>query len=244
MADVPELHRIVSAALQRGIEDLRARGVLLVGISGRLEHGKNEVANALGELVRDRVLPHECRSCEMAFAGSLKEATAAMFGFTDAQMHTAAGKAAIDSRWGLSPRIVLQQLGTEGVRALFGPDFWAASLIMRIPPGVGIVFITDVRFPNEADMIRAAGGILVRVVRPYSDTFPAPVGPEHASETALDRYDFAEHELLHNDNTLPALYAMVAVQLEPRVVEALPNCCLTQRCRERYNRVGGARGHA
>ncbi len=239
MAAPPDLHLAVSAALQRGIEDLRARGVLLVGISGRLEHGKNEVANALGELVRDRVLPHECCSCEMAFAGSLKEAAAAMFGFTDGQMHTAAGKAAIDPRWGLSPRTVLQQLGTEGVRALFGPDIWAASLVMRIPPDVSIVFITDVRFPNEADMIRAASGLLVRVVRPYSDTFPAPVNPEHASETALDRYDFAKHELLHNDNTLPALYAMVAAQLEPRVVEALPNRCLSQSCRDRHNCAGG-----
>lgn len=43
------------------------------------------------------------------------------------------------------------------------------------------VVVTDVRFPNEADAIEAAGGVLVRIIRPgLTDA------DQHVSETALD----------------------------------------------------------
>jgi len=44
---------------------------------------------------------------------------------------------------------------------------------------------TDVRFPNEADLIRKHGGIVVRVARPAL----APSSDVHTSETAMDNYD-------------------------------------------------------
>ena len=58
--------------------------------------------------------------------------------------------------------------------------------------------ISDVRFPNEADAIRAFGGLVVRVERPG-------VGPinGHESEIALDGYDF--DLVVVNDGTLDEL---------------------------------------
>jgi hypothetical protein len=54
----------------------------------------------------------------------------------------------------------------------------------RIPDGSKVVF-SDVRYPNEADAVRGFGGKIYRIDR-------LGVGPanEHASETALNDYDF------------------------------------------------------
>lgn len=94
-------------------------------------------------------------------------------------------------------RRVLQHLG-DGVRQ-FDPEFWVragmahADGLRRDRRDEGKwdasqwpVVITDVRYPNEADAIREAGGILVRIVRPGVDD-----GDTHASETALDGYETA-----------------------------------------------------
>lgn len=56
--------------------------------------------------------------------------------------------------------------------------------------------ITDMRFPNEMDAVKAKGGITIRVNRPYSTTggngIPATFSQTqfHPSETALDDHEF------------------------------------------------------
>lgn len=70
----------------------------------------------------------------------------------------------------LTPRYALQHLGTEWGRDCF-PDVWAALGVRRAlaylaeNPG-GLAVISDVRFTNEARLIREAGGEVWRVVRP------------------------------------------------------------------------------
>jgi len=108
-------------------------------------------------------------------------------------------------------RATLQRLGTNAIRAL-DEDFWVRAgmatvaehraTVRRWPsgefymPGRPVV-VTDVRFPNEAEAVRRAGGVLVRVVRPGAD------GGGHATETALD--DYPEDFLVDNDGTLEDL---------------------------------------
>lgn len=84
-----------------------------------------------------------------------------------------------DGREGyLTPRYVLQQLGTEFGRRLY-PDIWinialrhAAKLLDQDDDGTGspncasLVVITDVRFVDEARRIREAGGAVWRITRP------------------------------------------------------------------------------
>jgi hypothetical protein len=69
--------------------------------------------------------------------------------------------------------------------------------------------VTDVRFPNEAEAIRAQGGVVLKVLRPGFDT---GIGNDHPSEIEVDRcaYDY----LLRNDRTLPELWGRVDVVLE------------------------------
>jgi hypothetical protein len=58
--------------------------------------------------------------------------------------------------------------------------------------------ITDTRFRNEADAIREAGGIIIRVDRPGVK----PIN-NHSSETSLDHYQFDEY--ITNDGDLNKL---------------------------------------
>jgi hypothetical protein len=57
-------------------------------------------------------------------------------------------------------------MGTEAGRDVFHPDLWVHTVLRRCQnaPWNNYV-IADVRFPNEINAIRAAGGIVVRVRR-------------------------------------------------------------------------------
>ena len=96
-------------------------------------------------------------------------------------------------------RRFLQRLGTDGVRDHLGRELWVeAGMAKATTPTV----FTDVRFPNEAQAIRDAGGIVIRLVRPDAD----PVEP-HVSELAMAEWD-VDAEVL-NDDTITELHRRV-----------------------------------
>lgn len=118
----------------------------VIGIGGLKKSGKNAVADIL---VRDHgyVL--------FAWADTLKGACRLVFGFTEEQVNGDL-KEIVDAFWGLTPREVMQKVGTEGFRAIW-EDIWVRALLRRIA-GVPRVVITDCRFPNELAAVRALGG--------------------------------------------------------------------------------------
>ncbi|MGP3686216.1 hypothetical protein ACTVZO_16170 [Streptomyces sp. IBSNAI002] len=97
-------------------------------------------------------------------------------------------------------RRYLQQLGTEGGRAVLGENVWVDALL-RDYESWGPTVITDVRFPNEADAIRSRGGLVLLVERAGQDHI-AHAG--HASENALAGYAF--DGVIRNDGTVWDLY--------------------------------------
>lgn len=105
-----------------------------------------------------------------------------------------------------SIRGLMQRMGTEVGREMFGENIWVDTALKSIAPGEKIV-ITDVRFPNEAEAIKATGGKLWRVERPG-------VGPanDHPSESALDDYEFPIK--LANEGTLEDLWKKVDLELD------------------------------
>lgn len=82
-----------------------------------------------------------------------------------------------------SVRALLQRTGTEAGRGVLGSDVWVDAAFERAP--AGDLVVTDVRFPNEFDAIKARHGTMVRVERPGT----RPVNA-HKSETALDGHPF------------------------------------------------------
>lgn len=141
---------------------------MIIGITGLISSGKDTAADYLCTV-------HGFK--RMSFAGALKDAVAAIFGW-DRELLEGSTKASrewreqVDTWWAtrlniphLTPRWVLQQWGTEVGRKSFHDDIWVASVENRLRNINEDIVITDCRFPNELSAIKNAGGITMRTHR-------------------------------------------------------------------------------
>lgn len=113
---------------------------------------------------------------------------------------------------GASYRELAQTLGTEWGRAL-GADIWVRIATARMDELLGDTFgpvqfvISDVRFPNEAEVIRARGGQVWHVVRPGTQPVRAHESEAHALAIPADF-------TILNNGTLDDLQATVLHALQ------------------------------
>lgn len=156
----------------------------IIGFTGRKGAGKDTLAAAIkSELDRDGF-----DVVSLQFAGPIKAFCREVFGWS--QEHTDGGlKEIVDPRWGITPRRAMQTLGTEWGRGLH-PNLWVESMRTRVSTltddlGWDVAIITDVRFDNEAEMIREMGGVVVEVFRPSAS---ALLIDQHASEAGVHRH--------------------------------------------------------
>lgn len=95
-------------------------------------------------------------------------------------------KERVDEAWGMSPRTMLQRLGTQGVRVSLGEDAWLkAFAAWRQRTGARRIVVPDVRFPNEAEFLDRLGAVFLVVRRPEASA----VEPSHVSEHMAARLD-------------------------------------------------------
>lgn len=99
---------------------------------------------------------------------------------------------------GVSVRHMLQTLGTEWGRSCIHPEIWVRCWKGRAQQYSAVV-ADDVRFPNEAAMIKLLGGEMWRIERPG-----VPREHGHASEGSLDGYDDFDR-FITNDGTIDDL---------------------------------------
>lgn len=113
---------------------------------------------------------------------------------------------------GFTPRFLMQTLGTEWGRKAVHPDFWVAIVARKVSQQLSAptrrtkrphVIIDDLRFENEAEMVRGFDGMVIRVVRPGHDK-PAAVDA-HDSE----RLDFDADLTIINSGTLDEFEALL-----------------------------------
>lgn len=97
-------------------------------------------------------------------------------------------------------RRLLQLMGTEVGREMFGEHCWT-DMALRQAGDLERVVFTDVRFSNEAEVVRGLGGSVWGVDRPGSK----PVN-DHAS----DRIDFDADSAIWNGGTVEELEQAVA----------------------------------
>lgn len=191
----------------------------LVGFTGLAGSGKSTAANW--------ILRNHANPIKVPFAGPLKKMLYELLrDALPATWHIKAREYIEDPvlknepipfLGGYSARRLMQTLGTEWGRKAVHEDFWvgiAASKVERIMgtpqkrgPNTPLkVVFDDVRFANEAMMIRAYDGVVVRVVRPGI----APV-EDHDSETL----DFEADIVLDNSGTEEDLHAQLAALFPP-----------------------------
>ena len=101
-------------------------------------------------------------------------------------------------------RRLLQELGL-GVRNFFGENTWVDRAMAGVSSSQKVVF-TDVRFPNEADMIKSLGGEVWRIQRPGV----APIN-NHPSESAMDNWQF--DKMIINSAGMEGLKQQIAANL-------------------------------
>lgn len=172
---------------------------MIIGLSGKAGAGKDTVAGFL-------VWNHQFES--IALADPMKKFCKEMFGFSREQLWgPSSARNAVDPRYGISPREALQKLGTEWGRACY-ENVWVdyamkqAQFRLHSIACSGVV-ITDVRFKNEYDAIKKAGGRVWRIIRPSSGLEGAAAA--HASENDLT--DDMEYDKVI-DNTGESLEAL------------------------------------
>lgn len=190
----------------------------VIGISGLIGSGKGSIASYLEASHGYNVI---------SFADPLKDAVSAVFGW-DRQLLIGDTQESREFRekpcpfWSnylgrdWTPRYALQFVGTDLFRYALDIFIWAASLQKRLEAEPDKLFvIPDVRFSNEAVMIRDLGGVLWNVRRNpepewliTAETNPAEMPnkyPEvHVSEWSWLKIPF--DVVFWNDSNLEDLY--------------------------------------
>ena len=159
--------------------------IRLIGLSGRRGSGKDTVARLLQELQPER--NWQIRS----FGDSIKAVCAALTGEDVALYYSQQGKAELVPTFQRTRGEMLQQVG-QALR-VWEPLVWVDAFFAGLPPAgtapEGFVLVPDVRFPNEADPIRARGGLMLRVEGdPLGQRGDGTRDDQHPSETAMDEY--------------------------------------------------------
>ena len=150
--------------------------VKLIGFTGPMGAGKSEAARAVKAAFDCSIL---------SFATPLKEAAKLIFMLTDGQIYTMEGKQAVDPRWGISPREILQRLGTEAMRKEF-PGVWVKHMEIQLKLRESdLVVIDDVRFEDEVALIRSLGGKIVHIRGRAADKDITLGQKKHQSESKV-----------------------------------------------------------
>jgi hypothetical protein len=168
---------------------------MIIGITGFIGSGKDTIADYLTTF-------HGYK--RISFAGSLKGAVAAVFGWDPVMLEgttksSREWREQLDVWWSerlgipeLTPRWVLQQWGTEVCRQGFHNDIWVASVENQLRKAKDNIVITDCRFDNEVNAIKNAGGITMRVERGerpvwYDSAINYNKGPNGNSQWSLSK---------------------------------------------------------
>ena len=197
---------------------------MIIGISGKIESGKDTVGKIIQFLTldddvfsktnRDCIadLEHKAYSASKSkwrikkYASTLKKITSIILGCKVNKLEDREFKEKeLGKQWQiidytLTPRLLLQRLGTDAARYVH-PDIWVNALFSKFKKKSRWI-ITDVRFDNEVRAIQERGGIVIRVNRDKSKD--STEHSNHLSETALDNYEGFD-VILNNNDTLEDL---------------------------------------
>lgn len=210
----------------------------LIGIMGLIGSGKGAMAEYLMQAKGYK---------RLSFADPVKDAAAGMFGWNRSMLQ---GDTEESRKWReekdvfwskvlerpFSPRIALQEIGTEVGRNYFHPDIWLKNLEKKILDDAGHsdFVIDDCRFPNEIELIQSMGGktfVVERGANPewWETAFKqnsGELGPDdptmekkyrsiHPSEWKwISKRVYQTSVRIQNDSTLEAFHATIDYVLE------------------------------
>ena len=171
-------------------------------ICGAKRSGKDVVADYLVE---------QYGYTKVKVATPLKRVVQDLFGFTDDQLETNE-KDQVDIRWGVSPRRVMQFLGTDimqyKIQELIpdiGRTFWIKSLIKQMLSSNTPTVVSDIRFRHECDMLKSVFKN-VHIIRVVRNATRSP-SDDHISEQEFNTIEV--DAIIDNDNTIDHLHEQI-----------------------------------
>ena len=180
---------------------------MIIGICGLIGCGKGTVGD---------ILVDDYGFTKLSFADKLKDGVATVFNWDRAMLEgdtveSREWRETQDDFWTretgrtITPRLVLQEFGTDCMRHGFDDGIWVSLVKQELVkhPNKNFV-IPDVRFPNEANMIKSIHGEVWRVrrgqdpvwMRMYQDIGVEPKDV-HESEWRWAKVDF--NHIIYND---------------------------------------------
>ena len=176
--------------------------MIIIGIAGPAQSGKSTLAGEFRRLVMFRGKKYR----EQPFAGPLKRMLASV-GVDVSDPSKNVPVPFLDGR--ITPRIMMQTLGTEWGRSLT-PKLWLKVWQHELDDTANVVCVPDIRFDNEAELIRSLGGTIVHIVRkPTADMLAVPA---HSSETGVKRQK--GDIVFHNDRGIEKMAQLAASILD------------------------------
>jgi hypothetical protein len=177
---------------------------MILGLGHQKYVGKDMLARMMIADLAKRGIP----AYRVAFADPLKEAAHVIWGkrglLPSYIYEMSGGKDEVIPGIGKSARTLWIELGNK-VREI-DPNAWIAAALCGAYPGVRI--ITDVRYANEVEAIRACGGRCVRILRP---DLPEPTDVADTALSCDSRWDYS----LLNDDTPENLLAAAIDHVYP-----------------------------
>lgn len=175
---------------------------IVVGIAGLAGAGKDTFANYLIEELKK----YQVSVGTYAFAEPVKHVAGYVFGMTEEELHTQAGKAAVSIHgYGLTNREILQKVGTESFRDVFAQQIWIdfANRVLSERTEV-FTIITDLRFENELKFVKD-NGFSIRIDAPNRNKIKVP---NHPSERFV--HNMPVDIVVSNDSSLAELHSVAA----------------------------------
>jgi hypothetical protein len=158
----------------------------LVGIIGKKGSGKSECSKVLCEKYNFQ---------RISFADKLKQTVSYLFDIPLNFLYDPKLKETYDDRWEKTYREIMQLFGTEVGRCIYD-NIWIYHTEKQILQFSQMKFvIDDVRFKNEAKLIKNYNGLLLRIIRP---TMKGEVD-FHKSETEQDEIE-VDTTILNNSS--------------------------------------------
>ena len=178
----------------------------VIAIVGGKRCGKDTIASFLGNYGYEN----------WKVAGKLKKICAELFGFNNDQLETDA-KEIVSPKWGVSPRHIMQVIGTDIVQfelkkyiPKIDRTFWIERLceeFLSLTDRPNIV-ISDVRFMHEYLYLKSVFGNdlgVIKVLRPSMQNTKDAHISEHEWQS------IPEDILVSNDSTVDALYEKLKI---------------------------------
>lgn len=177
--------------------------IKLIGITGKARAGKDTLAQCFVGMGYEQV----------AFAKGVKDVTAYLAGEAVELFYQDDTKEAHCHTLGMTRRRAMQNVG-NAMREAIGDHVWVEPLLMawRVA-GMPATIVSDVRYPNEAQAIRDAGGIVIQVLRPSIEGLSGDAAA-HISEAGIPP-KLINYTLLNNgtlDDLAKAAAELMAVE--------------------------------